>query len=178
MFPRNIRYSGLLASCTVIAFLLWRGALANDDTGISDSNPAPFPDITFLDELNVTHRLSTDKGKMTLVHFWATWCGPCVREFPEIDALQKTYGDKGLKILAISTEGYRHMDQVKAFYTQHAVANLKPYTDDGSTIRATHIRGMPTTFFLDSNGRNIAMAEGPVDWNSKEVRTFIEQHLK
>ena len=179
---RNIRYSSLLASCRMIACLATLAfspaVLAADNANMGVYQPHAFPDLTFKDEQGATHTLSGEKGKLTLVHFWATWCGPCIREFPQIDALQQAYGDKGLKIIAISMDGDRNMANVKKFYSEANISHVKIFMDDGTSARSVHIRGMPTSFFIDASGMNIGVAEGASDWNAKDVRDFIEKNLR
>jgi len=115
--------------------------------------------------------------KLTAVHFWATWCVPCVAEVPEADAAQIKYGDKGLKILAISMDG--SIDKVKQFYDKHAIQALVPILDNGTTaFNALKPRGLPTTIFFDKEGKEIARAEGPIHWLESPNKEFIESHLK
>ncbi|MCH2160737.1 MAG: TlpA family protein disulfide reductase [Phycisphaerales bacterium] len=100
--------------------------------------------------------LEFGKGKVVLIDFWATWCGPCIREMPNIVELQKKYGDKGLAILGVS------LDRPEA--TQKILDTMKrlemdwPQIYDGmgwktAPARLNNIRSIPSTIILDRNGK-------------------------
>lgn len=177
----NTSLSGWLASCRIalaaFALLAARPVLADDMAAIESMPPAAFPDLSYKDAQDTAHTLKSDLGKLTLVHFWATWCGPCVQELPALDRLQKDYGGKGLKVVSLSEDA--QMPTVLAFYAEHNIANLPTNLDiDTSAFREVNGRGIPTSYILDSTGRKIALAEGPVDWQGKQAVDFIEGHLK
>lgn len=161
-----------------MALALPAPALALPDPNVTMITPGEIPDVGFTDDAGTPHRVKAEKGKLTLVHFWATWCGPCVREFPLLNALAGDYGDKGLKIFPISLDGRRSVSQVRAFYSEHAITHLPILIDDGASVQALKLRGMPTTLFLDAEGREIAFSEGPVDWTNPKMRAIIEHYLK
>lgn len=115
--------------------------------------------------------------KLTAVHFWATWCVPCIAEVPEVDAAQKAYGDKGFKVLAISLDG--SIEKVQAFYADHKITSLVPIIDNGATsIGALKVRALPVTIFFDRKGEEIARVEGPLHWLQSPNREFIEKQLR
>lgn len=173
----------LLASCRIGVLLL--GLLAalpafSQEQFILQVVPAkPFPDLKYLDTDGKAQRLSNNLGKLTIVHFWATWCDPCIHEYPQLNALQLGYADRGLKVVAISMDGLAHVKNVRKFYQEQGIKDMPPYFDNGSkAFRLTKARGLPTSFFVDANGMKIAVAEGPVDWHSKDMLGFIEFHLR
>jgi len=184
----NTGLSSILASFRIVALLL--GAIVafpafSEELGVIEVVPAsPFPNLIYKNEQGETHSLKNDIsqndwGKLTIVHFWATWCGPCVEEFPQLDAIQKIYIHRRLKILDISMDGANNMQKVKEFFRVHHITSLKPYVDIGTgSFSATKARGLPTSFFIDDDGQEIAIAEGPLDWDSRQVRAFIEKHLQ
>lgn len=113
---------------------------------------------------------------LTAVHFWATWCKPCVAEVPEVDLAQKTYASKGFKVLAISMDG--NIDKVKAFYEKHGITALTPMLDNGAiSYNALKIPGLPVTVFFNRDGKEIARVEGPMHWNDSKNKQFIESQL-
>jgi thiol-disulfide isomerase/thioredoxin len=93
------------------------------------------------------------KDNVVLINFWATWCGPCKRELPDLIALHNEYNGKGVKIIGISVD--RDGDVVGIVRDFVAQANLT-YTiviDDGELEAAFGgIRGIPTSFFVNKNG--------------------------
>jgi len=132
----------------------------------------------FKDDQGHTITLDPAAAKLTIVHFWATWCTPCSAEMPEVDAAQASYDSKDLKIITLSMDGDNQADKVKAFFTEHNIAHLTPYLDRGmESFNAIHSPGLPTTLFINHTGKEIARAEGPLDWKSKETIGFIEKAL-
>lgn len=113
--------------------------------------------------------------KLTILHLWATWCVPCVAELPELDAFAKAHPDLGVIALSEDTS----LEKVRNFFAVHKITALTPALDEKMTMfqKAQGI-GLPTTLFIDANGRMFARADGPLDWKSKDVSDFIEQHLK
>ncbi|MBF8270029.1 MAG: hypothetical protein HW386_1738 [Gammaproteobacteria bacterium] len=63
--------------------------------------------------------LSANKGKVTIVNFWATWCPPCLKEFPDIVKLYNQYHDRGLEVVAISMNEPEEMEDIEAFVQEH-----------------------------------------------------------
>jgi cytochrome c biogenesis protein CcmG, thiol:disulfide interchange protein DsbE len=94
------------------------------------------------------------RGKLTLVNFWATWCGPCKAELPDLVALSKEFQPWGLKVLGISIDQGRDVVvQVSKFVEEHKI-NYDIVIDDGNLQKAFgNIRGVPTTFIIDKDGK-------------------------
>ena len=176
--PMNTRYSALLASCRIAAMLFLVFLFCPFSTKAQENNAKAFPNLIFNDEDGVMHNILGVKSKLTLVHFWATWCGPCVRELPRIDALQRDYGDQGLKVLAISLDGEGKTKKVADFYAAHGITNLKVYVDTGTAMQTIALGALPTTFFLDKDGLVVDAVEGALNWDNPRARTEIEKYLK
>jgi peroxiredoxin len=94
--------------------------------------------------------LKSLKGQVVLVNFWATWCPPCRKEVPDLEALYKQFKNKGLVVLAISDE---EAGKVKPFVTQRGIS----YTvllDPGRKVNTLfHVTGIPKTFIYDRSGK-------------------------
>lgn len=109
------------------------------------------PDFALKDSKGNTVRLSDHKGKIILVNFWATWCGPCRMEIPGFVKLYEKYKDKGFTIIGISVD-QAGWQVIKPFMKEHKINypivlyNNKVITDYGG------IRSIPTTFFINSDG--------------------------
>jgi thiol-disulfide isomerase/thioredoxin len=154
-------------------------AISLEDGVITVVEAIPFRNLTYNDAEGKPHKLKNDLGKLTIVHFWATWCVPCIEELPMLDAFEKKYKDQGIKVVSISEDGAKKMKAVQDFFTKHKAETLTPYVDiDTKAFRETQTRGLPTTYFIDPSGLKIAVAEGPVNWQSKEVEAFVKLHLK
>ena len=93
------------------------------------------------------------KGNVVLINFWATWCGPCKRELPDLVALRDEYKDKNIKILGISVD--RDGDVLNLVHTFAVKANLAyPIVIDNGDFEQAFggIRGIPTSFFVNRKG--------------------------
>lgn len=139
--------------------------------------PVAAPEMGYKDDQNVAHNVKDNMGKLTAVHFWATWCVPCVKELSQVDAAQAQYGAKGFKVIAISLDG-TNMDKVKKFLAEKQISNLAPYLDNRNmAFMSARIPGLPGTLFLDDKGQEVARVAGPLDWTSEATAKFIESHL-
>ncbi len=171
----------MLASCLVSISLLAAAPAFSDEMGnVEATAAAPFPTISFKNEKDETRELKKELGaKLTIVHFWATWCVPCIAELPAVDRMQKDYATKGLKVISISEDGTGKMKAVQGFYKQHGIQNLPTYLDisQGAFVESK-ARGVPTSFILNAKGEQIAIVEGPVQWQSKRVTDFLDEQVK
>lgn len=136
---------------------------------LKTSSPKELPALPFLG--------AETKGKVVVVNFWAMWCASCKLEKPKLDRLQADYADKGLIVLSIS-DGADDLDIVEQYYIAHNIKNLKPLKDEnGASFRTLSLRGVPSTLILNKQGKEIARAEGFVDWDAPATRKFIEKTL-
>ncbi len=103
------------------------------------------------------------KGKVTIIDFWAAWCGPCRRENPNVVKVYEKYHDKGLEIVGVSLDGNPRQKDAKSEWiaaiekdglTWHQVSNLN-YFDD-PVAKQYNIQSIPATFILDAEGKIIA----------------------
>lgn len=118
------------------------------------------------------------KGDVLLVNFWATWCGPCVIEMPDLDAIQKKYGAAGLKVLAISIDE-DGVDKVKEFYEKNNLQHLEIFNDaDGSSAAAFGVKKLPTSFLIDHEGKALGVVDGFARWEKPEYEAEIRIALK
>ena len=108
------------------------------------------PDFTLSDINGKQHRLSDYHGKNVMLIFWATWCGPCLMEIPDLIELRKTIGENELAMLAITNE---RPETVKKFVTQQNM-NYIVLLDKGSLAQPySKVNALPSAFFIDPDGR-------------------------
>jgi thiol-disulfide isomerase/thioredoxin len=136
--------------------------------------PKPAPMTVFKDESGNDHTLADFAGKALVVNFWATWCAPCVKEMPTLDALQAQLGAKGVAVLAISQD--REGAQVaKPFKEKNGWNNLALYIEAaGSFQKDADLRGLPTSIILNKAGQEVGRVEGEVNWTSPEVEQKLQ----
>ncbi len=118
---------------------------------------APFPAITEQDFEGKPLTLDAYKGKVVLLDFWATWCGPCVAELPNVLAAYQKYHGKGFEIIGISLDKDRAA--LSAFLKENKVTWQQYFDGQGwqNKLAQQHgVMSIPTTYLLDGEGRIIA----------------------
>jgi cytochrome c biogenesis protein CcmG/thiol:disulfide interchange protein DsbE len=132
----------------------------------------PAPPFTLKDATGKSFNLADYKGKVVLLNFWATWCGPCKLEIPWFIEFEKNYRDKGFAVLGISMdeEGW----EVVKPYLDRAKINYRMAI--GNDMMAQHYGGvesLPTSFLIDRDGKIAAVHVGLV--SKGDYQTDIEQ---
>ena len=123
-------------------------------------------DFTLTDLQGKSWTLGELHGKVVLVNFWATWCPPCRKEMPDLDALYKKFKDQGLVILAIDDE---EVTKIKPFLTERPVT-YPVLLDPGRKVNDLfHIDGIPKSFVYDREGKLVAQS---IDMRTQ--RQFLE----
>jgi len=106
----------------------------------------PAPSLTFKSLNRGTISLSQYKGKVIILNYFATWCPPCRREFPDLMALQKAYPQK-VQVVALSLDDT--VDPVRSFIK--SVNFPVVWVGDNRSAMVGPIRGIPTTYVIDAN---------------------------
>jgi len=109
----------------------------------------PAPGFQLLDAQGQVVRLEDFRGRPVLINFWATWCVPCRKETPELVALQTEWGETA-QIVGVNY--YESAEAVQAFATDFSVNYPLPLDSDGRVTGSYKLRGLPETYFLDSEG--------------------------
>ena len=139
--------------------------------------PAAVPEVHFLDNQEADHTLADFRGRVVLLNFWATWCGPCVEEMPSLLRLQATLAGQPFLVLPVSQDR-AGLPLVRAFYQEHGLGGLGMYADKTSSAgRSFKLRGLPTSILLDPEGREIGRFEGAADWSSADALALIRHYL-
>lgn len=113
------------------------------------SNRAPSFELPSLDGERLA--LSDHDGQVLLLNFWASWCGPCRKEMPELDALHEQYRDRGVSIWGISVDV--RAEKARAFADQVQVGYPLLLDSDMTVSGDYDVRAMPSTVIIDSEGR-------------------------
>jgi thiol-disulfide isomerase/thioredoxin len=130
---------------------------------------APAPDFSLDDLQSRTLELSSLRGKTVLINFWATWCDPCREELPLLDRIAGTYPET-LRVIGVETGDPE--DAVRSFLEPLALTNLTVVLDPTLTARDRYlVRGLPTSFFVDSNGTVRQIKIGALD--SSEIDSIL-----
>ena len=111
--------------------------------------------------------LSGYRGKMVLLNFWATWCGPCRDEMPSMEQLSRNFGGQGLAVVAINQR--EKAARVARFMKNHNQNFSTRLDADGRVAASYRVYGIPVSYVIDSDGRAIGMKSGSMDWASPRV---------
>jgi peroxiredoxin len=135
------------------------------------SGPAA-PDFTLADVHGKKVSLSAFRGKVVILTFWATWCGPCVAEMPSLNNLYQEFNSKGLVVIAISVDPTEQsvlsfIDRKKLAFPVLMDKNKEVYFDSYAVM------GLPTTFIIDKNGAIIEKIMGEQEWASPKMKEKI-----
>jgi peroxiredoxin len=140
--------------------------------GASESGRKPAPEFSLKDVNGQTVKLSDYRGKVVLLNFWATWCGPCKLEIPWFIEFEQQYKDKGFAVVGISMdeEGW----EVVRPYLEKQKVNYRVVVG-GDEIGQTYggVDSLPTTFMLDREGRIASVHIGLV--SKSEYKNEIDE---
>jgi thiol-disulfide isomerase/thioredoxin len=136
--------------------------------------PTTLPDVAFTDAQGGRHTLSAFKGRYVLLNLWATWCAPCVRELPALAKLQSAMPPGGLMVVAVNV-GHGSPAETLAFLKAHDASSLAGYFDpDLGVMHVFGAFGLPLSVLFDRQGREVAHALGPADWDDPAAITYFK----
>ena len=131
----------------------------------------PTPDIELMDADNETATLADAKGKPLLVNVWATWCAPCVKELPTLEALAARKGAP--RVIAVSQD-MAPRGSVDAFLDKNKLADLEVWHDPKMALSsAAGAEVLPTTILYDAEGREVWRYVGDLDWTGEEASRLL-----
>ena len=144
---------------------------------IFHAEPMEVTDVAFTHEDGSTLTLADFQGSLTIVNFWATWCAPCRKEMPQLDALQTLYDPADLRVVTIAT-GRNPRPAMERFFAEIGVQNLPLHTDERQTLaRNMGVLGLPATIILDREGREVGRLLGEADWANLDAQRVIDALL-
>lgn len=141
--------------------------------------PAPkdIPDITFKDVAGRPVALSSFRGKLILITLWATWCPYCARELPYLEEAQEILGKEKFVVLPISVD--KEGPEIVKKYLEEKSLNLPTYSDArDSTSKIFGTRGVPYSFLIDQDGREIGRLYGETKWSSPEAIQLLKAYIR
>ena len=129
------------------------------------------PDFSLTDIDGATHTLSAYKGKVVIVNFWATWCPPCREEMPAMQRAWEQLKDDDIVLLAIDIG--ENEDTIFEFTANYPVEFPLLMDIDSRVIENWPVRGLPTTFVIDTQGRIVYRAIGAREWDAADILETI-----
>jgi thiol-disulfide isomerase/thioredoxin len=137
-----------------------------------DLKPAPELVLPRVDG-NGTLSLAENKGKVVLVDLWATWCGPCIKELPHLQALSEKFGSEDFLMLGVVLES-GEPEEIQAFITEKQVRYPQVLGEEGTKESFGPFLGYPTKYLIDREGRVVKRYFGMVgDELAADVETLI-----
>ncbi|MEQ5787218.1 TlpA family protein disulfide reductase [Erythrobacter sp. NFXS35] len=136
----------------------------------------PLPAMEFTDAEGNSLDLAAQDGPV-LINLWATWCGPCVVEMPQLDALAGEL-DGEVRVITVSQD-VRGAEVVTPFFAQRAFVRLEPWLDPDAQLSAqfTPEGLLPLTILFDAQGKEVLRVAGGYEWDSPDAIAMIRQSL-
>jgi len=154
----------------LMAVILCMGAVLSAQAAVPKTGDVP-PALLGKDREGEVVDLAQHRGKVVVVTFWASWCGPCRKELPGLDALQKHAGDKILKVIAVnvkdSTEDYRLMMRQMKDYTISMTRDRSGEIAEGYGVKA-----YPNLWIIDPQGK---VAAHHVGYGEDSLEALVNQ---
>ena len=146
----------------------------------ADADAIPAPDFTLIDQFGNQHTLSDYQGKTVFLNFWATWCGPCRSEMPEIQQLYEDYGSNegdlivlGVAAPNVGQEGSE--EDIAAFLEENGYTFPVVMDYFGAFSNQYGIRAYPTTFMIDEDGNVFGYVESAL--TKEMMESIVEQTM-
>lgn len=181
---------GLLLIAIIVAFLVFSISIEDTtpvpvadekievpaDKDLLESDSEPIPDFTLpdVDGNQVSALAEVAKHRLTIIDFWASWCGPCRAEMPSMVKVYENYKDKGLGIIGVSLDEERNswlnaIEKMKMTWLQ--LSDLQGW--NCSAARLFNVNSIPATLFVNSKGQVVA-----INLRGEALKMFISKALK
>jgi thiol-disulfide isomerase/thioredoxin len=143
--------------------------------------PFSVPDVAFKDAEGHDRKLDDWRGRTVLLNLWATWCVPCRKEMPALDALQGELGGPNFEVVAVNIDT-RDLQKPLGFLKEVGIKHLAYYTDTSAHVyedlkTAGKAFGMPTTLLVNHSGCEIGNMAGPAEWSSPDGVKLLQAAL-
>jgi thiol-disulfide isomerase/thioredoxin len=143
--------------------------------------PLKLDALTFKDPDGRDISLTDFRDRTVLLNLWATWCAPCRKEMPALDALQAEMGGEDFEVVAVNLDR-GGPEKPKAFLDEIGVGNLTLYQDSSNGIlkdlrKVARATGLPTTILIGPEGCEIGTMYGPAEWHSGDAKALLESAI-
>jgi thiol-disulfide isomerase/thioredoxin len=145
------------------------------------AKPLQLPQMSFRDAQGQERSIADFRGRTVLLNLWATWCVPCRKEMPALDALQTKLGGENFQVVAINIDT-RDAEKPKTWLKDVGINNLAYYADPTAKVfqdlkEVGKAFGMPTTLLVDPQGCEVATLAGPAEWASDDAVKLVQAAL-
>ncbi|MDO8534283.1 MAG: TlpA disulfide reductase family protein [Xanthobacteraceae bacterium] len=141
------------------------------------ATPRRVPDLVFRDGEGKSVRLADFRGRTVLLNLWATWCVPCRKEMPALDALERALGGRNFTVVAINLDT-RDPEKPRRFLAEVGVNSLRYFEDPSTGVfqelkRVGRAVGLPTSLIVDPQGCELGVIAGPAEWGSEDALALV-----
>ncbi|MGM0813739.1 MAG: TlpA family protein disulfide reductase, partial [Pseudomonadota bacterium] len=137
-----------------------------------EREPRPASEYALVDARGNRHELADNRGRITLVNFWATWCPPCVHEIPSMNRLAAAYDEREFGIVSIN---YREEPEHILEFMREVEVDFPVLMDqDGRVSDEWGVFAFPSSFILDREGRIRYSVNTAIEWDTDAVRQVID----
>lgn len=178
-----LMFTGKMNDITGYLSTVQSGTAQETEESEQQLTPAPLADFELTDQFGNTHTLSDYKGKVIFLNFWATWCGPCRNEMPDIQKLYEEYSAQGedaeVVILGIAGPGIGQegsAEEIADFMEENGYTYPVLMDAGGEMFTRYGISAFPTTFMIDKDGNVYGYVPGQMTENI--MRSIIDQTLE
>ncbi len=160
----------------VVSAVFYRSLVPPDSPSGSLASLSTAAELPIFDKAGGKIDLSKEKGRIVVIHFWATWCPPCVDEIPELSKFWEQYKGRGdIALYSVSVD--KDWKTVDDFNAKHP-NDLPLYRDpDSATAKRFGTTQFPETYIANRAGRVLFRIQGGVQWGDPEVKEKIRQLL-
>jgi thiol-disulfide isomerase/thioredoxin len=138
--------------------------------------PKPISSLIFEDFSGNEVNLKDYNGKLVIINFWATWCAPCKKEMPSLDALNQNRNFKNLKVFAVNME-QPNPTKTKKFFTDLKIKKLEIFFDKNlNFVKEFKLRGVPTTILINKKGEEFARILGEINFVDKKFISWLSKY--
>ena len=148
------------------------GTNNSSNTNNTESNRQVAPDFSWQNAEGKVVHLSDLKGKVVLIDFWATWCGPCRMTIPHVEAIYKKFKNKGVVVIGVNLDNQSSRQKVEQFIKEKGITYLVIGDPNGAVASQYGATSIPRFFFIDKHGRIAKMVVG---YNPNMEQTFSEE---
>jgi thiol-disulfide isomerase/thioredoxin len=174
---RQLGITVAVLAVVITSVLIGVHLLGNEISPLGVGTTAPAFNAVTLDTPPQPRSFANYKGKPVLLNIWATWCAPCREEMPSIERLYKSYGPKGLKVVAVSIDDPGSAQAIRDFAKDMGLTFDVLHDSMGEIQRVYQTTGVPETVIVGRDGVIRKKIAGATNWDSEPNRRLIEQLL-
>lgn len=164
----------VFARAAAVAVVAWASAAAAESQ-IKPWTGAVTPKLALADLAGGRVDLGDLRGRVVVVNFWATWCGPCKDELPSLQRLRERFAGKSVEVITVNYGEFP--SRVRPFLEKEKVALRVLLDTQKDAARDWGVGGLPMTFIIDAQGRARYSAFGELDWSTGEPLRLVEKLL-